>query len=210
MISFDVGELNNGVFTNATVQEFPVDDLTSPLSMLWARCPYRASPSPSPSPQSDSDLQRDLTISFAVSGPFIIVLLLLCCTPIVWFLIWGRRRRWYKGGNGNSSDVEMNSVPESQEFSYREIDFRDLKLGRELGHGAFGRVYRGEYRGAVVAVKIFEGVQLDEAEEHTLNELRQEAEMLEKLSNHPNIVKFVGAITQGSGGPPFKLNHGFV
>jgi hypothetical protein len=48
-----------------------------------------------------------------------------------------------------------------------------------------------------VAVKMFDGVRLDEAEEHTLRELRKEAEMLEKLSNHPCIVKFVGAITQG-------------
>jgi hypothetical protein len=50
----------------------------------------------------------------------------------------------------------------------------------------------------VVAVKMFEGVRLDEAEEHTIRELRKEAEMLEKLSNHPCIVKFVGAITQGT------------
>jgi serine/threonine protein kinase len=41
-------------------------------------------------------------------------------------------------------------------------------------------------------------VRLDEAEEHTIRELRKEAEMLEKLSNHPCIVKFVGAITQGT------------
>jgi hypothetical protein len=50
----------------------------------------------------------------------------------------------------------------------------------------------------VVAVKMFEGVRLDEAEEHTIRELRKEAEMLENLSNHPCIVKFVGAITQGT------------
>lgn len=44
---------------------------------------------------------------------------------------------------------------------------------------------------------MFEGVRLDQADSHLLKELRTEAEMMEKLSNHPNIVKFMGAITRG-------------
>jgi hypothetical protein len=50
----------------------------------------------------------------------------------------------------------------------------------------------------MVAVKLFEALRLDQADERVLNELRMEAQMMERLSNHPNIVKFVGAITQGS------------
>jgi serine/threonine protein kinase len=49
----------------------------------------------------------------------------------------------------------------------------------------------------VVAVKLFEALRLDQADEKVLNELRMEAQMMERLSNHPNIVKFVGAITRG-------------
>ena len=52
-------------------------------------------------------------------------------------------------------------------------------------------------RGAVVAVKMFEALRLDQADDKVLNELRMEAQMMERLSNHPNIVKFVGAITRG-------------
>jgi hypothetical protein len=50
----------------------------------------------------------------------------------------------------------------------------------------------------VVAVKMFEGVRLEQADNRLLRELRSEAQMMEVLSNHPNIVKFVGAITQGT------------
>lgn len=44
---------------------------------------------------------------------------------------------------------------------------------------------------------MFEEVKLGELNESLLKELRMEAEMMERLSNHPNIVKFVGAVTQG-------------
>lgn len=54
------------------------------------------------------------------------------------------------------------------------------------------------FRGAVVAVKMFEALRLDKADDKVINELRMEAQMMERLSNHPNIVKFVGAITQGT------------
>lgn len=56
--------------------------------------------------------------------------------------------------------------------------------------------------GAVVAVKMFDALKLNQADEKILNELRSEAQMMERLSNHPNIVKFVGAITKGSHPPP--------
>ncbi len=49
-----------------------------------------------------------------------------------------------------------------------------------------------------MAVKTFDGVQLDEADEKVVHELRMEAHMMQKLSNHPNIVHFVGAITKGT------------
>lgn len=53
------------------------------------------------------------------------------------------------------------------------------------------------WRGAPVAVKIFEQVELDQVDNSTLHTLRREAEMLEKLSNHPCVVSFVGAVTKG-------------
>jgi hypothetical protein len=54
----------------------------------------------------------------------------------------------------------------------------------------------------VVAVKMFEGLRLDQADDKVINELRMEAQMMDRLSNHPNIVKFVGAITRGAWSQP--------
>lgn len=48
-----------------------------------------------------------------------------------------------------------------------------------------------------MAVKMFETLRLSSTDELVMNELRSEAQMMERLSNHPNIVKFVGAITSG-------------
>jgi hypothetical protein len=45
---------------------------------------------------------------------------------------------------------------------------------------------------------MFENAKLEELDERVIKELQMEAEMMERLSNHPNIVKFVGAVTQGS------------
>lgn len=47
-------------------------------------------------------------------------------------------------------------------------------------------------------MKMFDALKLNQADEKLLNELRLEAQMMEKLSNHPNIVKFVGAVTKGN------------
>ncbi len=56
-----------------------------------------------------------------------------------------------------------------------------------------------------MAVKLFEALRLDQADQKVLHELRSEAQMMERLSNHPNIVKFVGAITKGEEGSNFAL-----
>lgn len=45
---------------------------------------------------------------------------------------------------------------------------------------------------------MFETVKLEQMEDRMLRELRTEAEMMERVSNHPNIVKFVGAVTKGT------------
>lgn len=53
-------------------------------------------------------------------------------------------------------------------------------------------------RGAMVAVKMFEALQLNQADNKIINNLPMEAQMMERLSNHPSIIKFVSTITQGT------------
>ena len=49
----------------------------------------------------------------------------------------------------------MNALIKTEEGEKRayKIDFSDLQVTHQLGEGSFGIVYRGEYRGADVAVK---------------------------------------------------------
>jgi serine/threonine protein kinase len=58
-----------------------------------------------------------------------------------------------------------------------------------VGDGAYGTVYRGEYRGQDVAVKI---LKIQDLPEDMLDEFDREIDLMTKL-RHKNIVQFVGA-----------------
>eukprot|EP01090_Pellita_catalonica_P016081 TRINITY_DN4516_c0_g1_i2.p2 TRINITY_DN4516_c0_g1~~TRINITY_DN4516_c0_g1_i2.p2 ORF type:complete len:309 (+),score=72.56 TRINITY_DN4516_c0_g1_i2:1551-2477(+) len=77
-------------------------------------------------------------------------------------------------------------------MNWQEIEFDDL-----LGEGAFGKVYKGKWRNADVAVKVITGAVLGGAEKEIVRKLRAEAETMTHVANHPNIVNFVGAVTSG-------------
>jgi serine/threonine protein kinase len=82
---------------------------------------------------------------------------------------------------------------ESSEFPYREIDYAELRLNpKPIGRGAFGVVFKGEWRGAQVAVKKLM-MYFDEKEVATF---RAEAALMHAVNNHPHIVNFVGAVTR--------------
>eukprot|EP01090_Pellita_catalonica_P000153 TRINITY_DN1010_c0_g1_i1.p1 TRINITY_DN1010_c0_g1~~TRINITY_DN1010_c0_g1_i1.p1 ORF type:complete len:591 (+),score=77.56 TRINITY_DN1010_c0_g1_i1:322-2094(+) len=81
---------------------------------------------------------------------------------------------------------------------YKEIRYEEIKLYELLGEGSFGKVYRGKWRDAEVAVKVLTGVALGGGETVAVEEIRKEAETMTRVANHPNIVNFVGAVSQGS------------
>eukprot|EP00887_Chlorella_sp_A99_P000196 scaffold13.g196.t1 len=68
----------------------------------------------------------------------------------------------------------------------------DIVLGPRIGIGSYGEVYRAQWRQTEVAVKRF----LDqEVSPKVLEEFRTEVSIMKKL-RHPNIVQFIGAVTQ--------------
>jgi hypothetical protein len=68
----------------------------------------------------------------------------------------------------------------------------EVVLFEQLGSGAFGTVYRGEWQGARVAVKVLTAAAGCSPKE--LESFRQEAAVLSRL-RHPNIVAFLAAST---------------
>lgn len=72
-----------------------------------------------------------------------------------------------------------------------EVDASELVLFDEVGSGAFGKVYRGRWRGAVVAIKQLSMRHLD-AEQ--LASFRREASIMMRL-RHPNVVYLLGVMS---------------
>jgi len=73
-----------------------------------------------------------------------------------------------------------------------EINPNDVELGKLLGKGAFGEVYRGKLHGKEVAVKKLTAQSIDE---EVLADFRKEVDIMLNL-HHPNILLFMGACTQ--------------
>ncbi|XP_052198844.1 serine/threonine-protein kinase CTR1-like isoform X2 [Diospyros lotus] len=73
-----------------------------------------------------------------------------------------------------------------------EISWSELILKKKIGSGSFGTVHLAEWRGSDVAVKIL--IEQDFHAEHFREFLREVAIM--KSLRHPNIVLFMGAVTQ--------------
>ena len=51
------------------------------------------------------------------------------------------------------------------------VPFADLKIGKRIGGGGFGEVFRGEYRGSVCAIKKAASLEADYVEEEELKSL---------------------------------------
>ncbi|KAL2079092.1 hypothetical protein ACEWY4_024836 [Coilia grayii] len=80
------------------------------------------------------------------------------------------------------------------EFEPEAVDFRELSLEEVIGVGGFGKVYRGTWRGDLVAVKAARQ-DPDEDISVTAQNVRQEARLFAMLT-HPNIIALKGVCLQ--------------
>ena len=72
-------------------------------------------------------------------------------------------------------------------FFYDMISYRELDLGRRLGSGSFGTVYKATWKGRTVAAKV-----LNQPSRDTMRSIRNEINIFSRLDN-PYIIEFVGA-----------------
>jgi len=94
---------------------------------------------------------------------------------------------------GSTTNVSAFSSASASSLSdgFRRIKFEDIKILSDtpIGHGVFSVVYAAEWRGARVAAKRL----LAHLTPTLMNDLNRECALLTHCSNHPNIVRFVGA-----------------
>lgn len=77
------------------------------------------------------------------------------------------------------------------------INYDDLEFAEEIGSGAFGTVFRGDYYGTVVAIKRLNAA--NNLQQEHLNKYIQREVALLKGIHHPNIVQFMGLCKHESG-----------
>uniref|UniRef100_A0ACD5UES5 Uncharacterized protein n=1 Tax=Avena sativa TaxID=4498 RepID=A0ACD5UES5_AVESA len=83
-------------------------------------------------------------------------------------------------------------VEPSFAMDWLEISWDELELKERVGAGSFGTVYRADWHGSDVAVKVLTDQGVGEAQ---LKEFLREISIMKRV-RHPNVVLFMGAVTK--------------
>ncbi|KAM0891029.1 hypothetical protein ACQ4PT_026698 [Festuca glaucescens] len=83
-------------------------------------------------------------------------------------------------------------VEPSFAMDWLEISWDELDLKERVGAGSFGTVYRADWHGSDVAVKVLTDQDVGEAQ---LKEFLREISIMKRV-RHPNVVLFMGAVTK--------------
>ncbi|BDA51310.1 probable serine/threonine-protein kinase DDB_G0281745 at C-terminar half [Coccomyxa sp. Obi] len=115
---------------------------------------------------------------------------------LIGLAVVGSRLYWRSSGSSMASSQMMLladsdfGLENTQELLELMVDSHGNPV--ELGSGSFAKVYKGRWRGVLVAVKV-----LHHASKEHQEDLLKEAAILRRL-RHPNVVKFLGLGTNGS------------
>uniref|UniRef100_A0A453CRW7 non-specific serine/threonine protein kinase n=1 Tax=Aegilops tauschii subsp. strangulata TaxID=200361 RepID=A0A453CRW7_AEGTS len=111
--------------------------------------------------------------------------------------------RQLKAMEVGTEDVNKENIPgltlpkhllaeSSFAMDWLEISWDELELKERIGAGSFGTVYRADWHGSDVAVKVLTDQGVGEAQ---LKEFLREISIMKRV-RHPNVVLFMGAVTK--------------
>uniref|UniRef100_J3M1A6 non-specific serine/threonine protein kinase n=2 Tax=Oryza brachyantha TaxID=4533 RepID=J3M1A6_ORYBR len=91
-----------------------------------------------------------------------------------------------------ATPLKRLSIEPSFAVDWLEISWDELELKERVGAGSFGTVYRADWHGSDVAVKVLTDQDVGEAQ---LKEFLREIAIMKRV-RHPNVVLFMGAVTK--------------
>jgi serine/threonine protein kinase len=109
---------------------------------------------------------------------------------------WGRKgfmpaHNRYALPPSGAATASLSGSPAKRSTAGWEIKYKDLRIDKEIGRGAFGQVFKGSWRMQPVAIKqlLISGEKLTESE---LAEFMGECELMMTLRPHKNVVLLLG------------------
>jgi hypothetical protein len=109
---------------------------------------------------------------------------------------WGRKgfmpaHNRYALPPSGAATASLSGSPAKRTTAGWEIKYKDLRIDKEIGRGAFGQVFKGSWRMQPVAIKqlLISGEKMTESE---LAEFMGECELMMTLRPHKNVVLLLG------------------
>eukprot|EP01117_Protostelium_nocturnum_P001837 TRINITY_DN1230_c0_g1_i3.p1 TRINITY_DN1230_c0_g1~~TRINITY_DN1230_c0_g1_i3.p1 ORF type:complete len:936 (+),score=218.52 TRINITY_DN1230_c0_g1_i3:3257-6064(+) len=133
----------------------------------------------------DNSLSKGQIAGIAVG---ISVFILVVIAVVVVLLVRLKKARDERFHN-QFSHIDMSQLTISSTAKNAIIDFDDIKNREQIGAGAFGVVYKAEWRGINVAVK---QIRAEHVTTEQVEDFLSEVGILQSLRAHPNVVLFLG------------------
>lgn len=73
-----------------------------------------------------------------------------------------------------------------------EIEFKDIKLTKQISEGGYGLIYIGKWKELIVAVKVLKKEAIND---YSIRDFLTECKVMQAI-RHPNICNFLGACTK--------------
>jgi len=89
----------------------------------------------------------------------------------------------------SSSSSSSNDIKVSLDAQKYIVKYKELKLKEKLGSGAFGEVWIGSYRNAIVAIKQINSK--TDVNEKAKSDFINECEVMIKIKPHPNVIQML-------------------